>query len=744
METVGRVFRLFGRKPVKKLYLCVSITLREYIFMINNDITRIIAEQTSLRPVQIEHTVALIEDGATVPFISRYRKEATGNLDEVQIAAVKDLLESQKALEARKQTILATIEKQGALTAELRQRIAQTWDATELEDIYLPYKRKRKTRATAAKEKGLEPLTHQLLKLQAANNVASMAQPYVKGEVASIDDALQGARDIIAEIVSEDEKARNTVRKQFRRYAVISSHIIKGKEEEAAKYRTYFDFKERLNRCSSHRLLAMRRGEAEGYLKVSIRPDDNGECEERLERLFVHGRGEAAQQVALAVADACKRLLLPSIETEFATESKRRADEEAIQVFTSNLRELLLAAPLGQKRILAIDPGFRTGCKVVCLDSEGNLLHNETIYPHPPHAQRNLATRKLCSLIEQYKIEAIAIGNGTAGRETEDLIHSLPIAKSIEIHAVNEDGASVYSASPLARKEFPEYDVTVRGAVSIGRRLMDPLAELVKIEPRSIGVGQYQHDVNQGELKKSLDATVEHCVNTVGVNLNTAGAPLLQYVSGLSLKLAQNIVDYRAANGAFASRQALKAVARMGEKTFEQCAGFLRIPSSENPLDNTAVHPESYYIVEKMAKDLNVSIAELIADKTLRNKIKLENYVNEKVGMPTLQDIMKELDKPGRDMRGKIKPFSFDSSIRTFEDLHEGMILPGIVTNVTKFGCFVDIGIHEDGLVHISELSDTYVADPSAIVKVNQQVKVRIKEIDAQRRRISLSMRGTE
>ena len=710
--------------------------------MTNKNIIQIIAEREGLRPIQVEHTVALIEDGATVPFISRYRKEVTGNLNEVQIASIKDLHESLKALEARKQTILTTIEKQDALTTELQKRIMASWDATELEDIYLPYKPKRKTRATIAREKGLEPLALQLLNGQATNNVADMARPYVKGEVTTTDEALQGARDIIAEQVSEDERARNTVRRQFRRYAVISSHVVKGKEEEAAKYRSYFDFYERLDRSSSHRLLAMKRGEAEGFLKVSIRPNDNGECEERLKRLYINGRGEAAKQVEQAVADANKRLLTPSIETEFAAESKKRADEEAIQVFTENLRELLLAAPLGQKRVLSIDPGFRTGCKVVCLDSEGNLLHNETIFPHPPQAQRSIAARKICTLVEQYKIDAIAIGNGTAGRETEDMVRSLPIAGKIKIYAVSEDGASVYSASTLARSEFPDYDVTVRGAVSIGRRLMDPLAELVKIEPRSIGVGQYQHDVDQAQLKKSLDATVEHCVNTVGVNLNTAGVTLLQYVSGLGKKLAQNIVDYRTTNGAFPSRLTLKKVARMGEKAFEQCAGFLRIPSSENPLDNTAVHPESYYIVEKMAKDQGVNIAELIANKPLRDKIDLKNYINEKIGLPTLQDIMKELDKPGRDMRGNIKEFSFDGTVRTFEDLREEMILPGIVTNVTKFGCFVDIGIHENGLVHISELSDTYVTNPSDIVRVHQQVKVRVKEVDTGRRRISLSMKG--
>ncbi len=712
--------------------------------MTDKDIIRIIAEREGLSYIQTEHTVALLEDGATIPFISRYRKEATGNLNEVQIASVKDLNETLKALEARKQTILATIEKQGALTTELRQRIAASWDATELEDIYLPYKPKRKTRARVAKEKGLEPLALQLLERQAANDVTAMARPYIKGDVATADEALQGARDIIAERVSEDEKARNTIRRQFRRYAVISSHVVKGKEEEAANYRSYFDFAERLDRSSSHRLLAMRRGEAEGYLKVSIRPDDNGECEERLKRLYVHGRGEAAHQVEQAVADANKRLLQPSIETEFAAESKKRADDEAIQVFATNLRELLLAAPLGQKRVLAIDPGFRTGCKVVCLDSEGCLLHNETIFPHPPQAQRNVAARKLSTLIEQYKIEAVAIGNGTAGRETEDLVRSLPVAGKVEIYAVNEDGASVYSASALARSEFPEYDVTVRGAVSIGRRLMDPLAELVKIEPRSIGVGQYQHDVNQTELKKSLDATVEYCVNTVGVNLNTAGTALLKYVSGLGEKTAQNIVDYRTENGAFTSRMSLKKVSRMGEKAFEQCAGFLRIPHSENPLDNTAVHPESYPIVEKMARDQGVSIAGLIADKNLRRKINLNDYTDGKVGLPTLQDIMDELDKPGRDMRGRIRQFSFDASVRSFEDLREGMILNGIVTNVTKFGCFVDIGVHENGLVHISELSNSFVTDPSAIVKVNQQVKVKIKAIDVPRRRISLSMKEAE
>lgn len=615
------------------------------------DFHRMISAVLGISEKQISQTLGLLENGATIPFISRYRKEVTGGLDEVQIESIKTHYEKLSETAKRKETILSTIQEQGKLTAELQKRIEETWENTLLEDIYLPYKPKRKTRAEAARQKGLEPLAT-LLMLQREPHPEERAAGYVKGDVKNVEDALKGARDIIAEHVSEDERARNSVRSSFVRQGTLTAKVVKGKEEEAAKYRDYFDYSESLRRCSSHRLLAIRRAEAEGLLKVSISPNDE-ECAERLERQFVRSNNACGQQVAEAVQDAYKRLLKPSIETEFATQSKERADEEAIKVFAENLRQLLLASPLGQKRVMGIDPGFRTGCKVVCLDAQGNLLHNENIYPHPPVSKQKEAFAKLQMMMESYKIDAVAIGNGTASRETEEFLKHQRFNRDVQIFIVSEQGASIYSASKIARDEFPDYDVTVRGAVSIGRRLMDPLAELVKIDPKSIGVGQYQHDVDQTKLKKSLDQTVENCVNLVGVNLNTASSHLLTYISGLGPQLAQNIVNYRAENGAFTSRKELMKVPRMGAKAFEQCAGFLRIPQAKNPLDNTAVHPESYCIVEQMAKDLDCSVAELIASRELRLKINPERYLSPTVGMPTLKDILQELDKPGRDPRDR-------------------------------------------------------------------------------------------
>ena len=701
---------------------------------------KMISGLSGISEKQISSTLHLLGEGATIPFISRYRKEATGGLDEVQIEQIKEQHDKLCDIAKRKETILGTITEQGKLTAELEKRINDTWNPTELEDIYLPYKPKRKTRAEAARQKGLEPLATLLL-LQRENNLSARAASFVKGEVKDVEDALKGARDIIAEQVNEDERARNAVRNQFSRQAEINAKVVKGKEEEAAKYRDYFDFSEPLKRCTSHRLLAIRRAEAEGLLKVSITPDDEA-CIERLERQFVRGNNECSEQVSEAAIDAYKRLLKPSIETEFAAQSKEKADDEAIRVFTENLRQLLLAAPLGQKRVLAIDPGFRTGCKVVCLDAQGNLLHNENIYPHPPVGKTGEAASKLRKMVEAYQIEAISIGNGTASRETEAFINQQTFDRQIPVFVVREQGASIYSASKIARDEFPDYDVTVRGAVSIGRRLMDPLAELVKIDPKSIGVGQYQHDVDQTKLKKALDQTVENCVNLVGVNLNTASSHLLTYISGLGPQLAQNIVNYRAENGAFNSRKELMKVPRMGAKAFEQCAGFLRIPGAKNPLDNTAVHPESYHIVEQMAKDLKCTVNELIADKELRRKINISNYVTPVVGLPTLQDIMQELEKPGRDPRKTIKVFEFDKNVRTIADLREGMILPGIVGNITNFGAFVDIGIKENGLVHLSQLAERYISDPTEIVSIHQHVMVRVMNVDTDRKRIQLSMIG--
>lgn len=699
---------------------------------------RMISAALGISEKQIGHTLDLLEDGATIPFISRYRKEATGGLDEVQIEAIKTHYEKLNETAKRKETIINTISEQGKMTPELQKRIDETWDSTILEDIYLPYKPKRRTRAEVARQKGLEPLAT-LLMLQREPNPEKRAEAYVKGEVKDAEDALKGARDIIAEQVSEDEQARNTVRFAFSRQAVITAKVVKGKETEADKYRDYFEFSKPLKKCTSHQLLAIRRAEAEGLLKVSISPDDE-ECVERLERRFVRSNNPCGEQVAEAVQDAYKRLLKSSIETEFAAQSKEQADEEAIRVFVQNLRQLLLASPLGQKRVMGIDPGFRTGCKVICLDAQGNLLHNENIYPHAPVHKTAEAVSKIQKMVEAYQIEAIAVGNGTASRETEDFLKHQTFRQDIQVFVVSEQGASIYSASKIARDEFPEYDVTVRGAVSIARRLMDPLAELVKIDPKSIGVGQYQHDVDQTKLKKSLDLTVESCVNLVGVNLNTASSHLLTYISGLGPQLAQNIVNYRAENDAFTSRKQLMKVPRMGAKAFEQCAGFLRIPQAENPLDNTAVHPESYCIVEQMAKDLGCSVAELIASKELRLKIKPEKYLTPTVGMPTLKDILQELEKPGRDPRGPIKIFEFDKNVRTINDLREGMELPGIVGNITNFGAFVDIGIKENGLIHLSQLADHFVSDPNEIVSIHQHVRVKVLSVDMDRKRIALKL----
>lgn len=705
--------------------------------------SQMIADALKLPVHRVENTLKLLQGGATIPFISRYRKEATGGLDEVQISEISSRYEKLLELSKRKETIQSTIESLGKLTDDLRRRIDGCWDATELEDIYLPYKPKRKTRAEAARQKGLEPLAAWLM-LQRGNALDAYVKNFVKGEVKNEEDALKGARDIIAEQVNEDEQARNQIRHQFSRQAVISAKVVKGKEtdEAAAKYRDYFDFSEPLKRCSSHRLLAIRRGEAEGILKVSITPSDETECTDRLERRFVRGNNECSRQVCEAVNDAYKRLLKPAIETEFAALSKEKADDEAIRVFAGNLRQLLLAPPLGQKRVLGIDPGFRTGCKVVCLDAQGTLLHNEAIYPHPPKSEYHLAGRKLVKLVEQYRIEAIAIGNGTASRETEQFVTSQRFDREIQVFVVSEDGASIYSASKTARDEFPDYDVTVRGAVSIGRRLMDPLAELVKIDAKSIGVGQYQHDVDQTKLKEALDQTVESCVNLVGVNVNTASSHLLTYVSGLGPVLAKNIVDYRTANGPFRSRRELLKVPRMGAKAFEQCAGFLRIPHAENPLDNSAVHPESYPIVERMAADLHCSVSDLIANRELRSRISPEKYVTDTVGLPTLTDILQELEKPGRDPRQKIQVFEFDKNVRTIDDVQEGMELPGIVTNITNFGCFVDLGIKEKGLIHVSQLADRFVSDPTTVVSIHQHVRVRVIGVDRERKRIALTMKG--
>ena len=712
--------------------------------------TQLIANELHLQEHAVENTLKLLDEGCTIPFISRYRKERTGGLDEVQITAISNRCEQLQEIAKRKETVIKTITELEKMTPELQKRINDCWEATVLEDIYLPYKPKRRTRAQVAREQGLEPLAT-LLMLQREPHPEQAAKRFVRGDITDIASALHGAQDIIAEQVSEEEGSRNQIRAAFRREAFIVSKVVKAKKDtdEAAKYADYFDWEEPLRRCSSHRLLAMRRGENEGILRVSITIDDE-EAVNRLQRHYVHGNGACQRFVAEAVEDGYKRLLYPSIETEFANISKEKADEEAINVFTENLRQLLLGAPLGQKRVMGIDPGFRTGCKVVCLDAQGNLLHHEAIFPHPPVNHRMQATVHVQQMITDYHIEAIAIGNGTASRETkefvEDCIQSLPSlfgeGSGVRLFVVSEDGASVYSASKVAREEFPDEDVTVRGAVSIGRRLMDPLAELVKIDPKSIGVGQYQHDVDQTKLKHSLDQTVESCVNLVGVNLNTASQHLLMYVSGLGPTLAKNIVDYRKENGAFTSRAQLKKVPRLGPAAFQQCAGFLRIPQAKNPLDNSAVHPESYGIVEQMAKDQHCTVIDLINDKEKRDAIDIRHYVTTETGLPTLTDIMRELEKPGRDPREQIEEFEFDPNIQTIEDLQEGMELPGIVTNITNFGAFVDIGVHQDGLVHISQLSDKYVSDPTKVVRLHQHVRVRVIGIDLRRNRISLSMKG--
>ena len=727
--------------------------------------TKLISTELHLQEHAVENTLKLLDEGCTIPFISRYRKERTGGLDEVQITSISNRLEQLQEIAKRKETIIKTITEQQKMTPELQKRIDDCWESTVLEDIYLPYKPKRRTRAQVAREQGLEPLA-QLLLLQREQDPKRAAQRFVRDGLA-VADCLKRAQDIIAEQMSEDERSRNQVRSAFRREAFIESKVVKAKKDsdEAQKYSDYFEWEEPLKRCSSHRLLAMRRGESEGILRVSITIDDD-EAVERLQRNYVRGNGACQRLVAEAIEDGYKRLLLPSIETEFMNLSKQKADEEAIRVFAENLRQLLLGAPLGQKRVMGIDPGFRTGCKVVCLDAQGNLLHHEAIFPHPPINHRMQATMHLQDMVKKFQIEAIAIGNGTASRETKEFVEDvikgarseghgarentkpslssspLPPAPCPSIFVVSEDGASVYSASKVARDEFPDEDVTVRGAVSIGRRLMDPLAELVKIDPKSIGVGQYQHDVDQSQLKHTLDQTVESCVNLVGVNLNTASQHLLTYVSGLGPVLAQNIVDYRKENGAFTSRAQLKKVPRLGPAAYQQCAGFLRIPDAKNPLDNSAVHPESYHVVEQMAKDQHCSVSDLISDATKRSQIDIKQYVTDEVGLPTLTDIMKELEKPGRDPREQIEEFEFDNSVQTIEDLHEGMELPGIVTNITNFGAFVDIGVHQDGLVHVSQLANKYVSDPTQVVRLHQHVRVRVIGVDLRRQRISLSMKN--
>ena len=702
-------------------------------------IISLIAKSLNISQKNVESTVKLLGDGATIPFISRYRKEATGGLDEVQIANIKEMNEKLLELEKRKEFIIKSISEQEKLTPELETQISESWDSTEIEDIYLPFKPKRQTRAEKARKKGLEGLAKWLMDQQ-SGSVSSKASEFINDEVSDVEDALQGARDIIAEWVNEDARARQIVRNIFSREAVITSKVVNGKEQEGEKYADYFDFAAPLAKCPSHRLLAIRRGESEGFLRVSISADED-KCLDRLVPRYAKNDTEAADHVEDAVTDAYKRLLKPSIETEFAALSKEKADESAIAVFAENLRQLLLSPPLGQQRILGIDPGFRTGCKLVCLDEQGNLLHNETIYPHPPQNEFSKAGNKVVKMVSTYKIDAIAIGNGTASRETERFITNLRYEKEVKVFVVSENGASVYSASKIAREEFPDYDVTVRGAVSIGRRLSDPLAELVKIDPKSIGVGQYQHDVDQNKLKRSLDQTVESCVNLVGVNLNTASKHLLTYVSGLGDSLAQNIIDYRSENGPFQSRKELKKVPRLGPKAFEQSVGFLRIPDAKNPLDNSAVHPESYSVVERMAKDLNTTVKELINNKSLIDSIEINKYKTDSVGEETLTDILQELEKPGRDPRSKVQVLEFDPNIRTINDLKEGMILPGIVTNITNFGCFVDVGIKENGLVHISEMANRFISNPSEVVSLHQHVNAKVLSVDLERKRIQLSLK---
>lgn len=709
-----------------------------------NEYANIIATSLELNQTKVANTLALLDEGCTIPFISRYRKEKTGGLDEVQIANISQWKDKLTELAKRKETICKTIDEQGKLTPELKSRIDNTWDSTTLEDIYLPYKPKRRTRAQVARQQGLEPLAQTIL-LQREPNPQSVARAYVKGDVKDVEAAIKGAQDIIAETISENEQTRQQVRNAFKREAIISSKVIAAKKDEegAQKYTDYFDFSEPLRRCNGNRLLAMRRGESEGFLRVSISIDGE-ETTERLQRHYVRGRGACAQLVEEAVADAYKRLIEPSVENEFAAASKEKADEEAIGVFSLNLRQLLLAAPLGQKRVMGVDPGIRTGCKVVCLDAQGNLLYHDVVYPFTPRGNEQAAKTQFQKIANRFKVDAIAVGNGTASRETADILRQAGNAAEprIPVYVVSEDGASVYSASKTARDEFPDEDVTVRGAVSIGRRLMDPLAELVKIDPKSIGVGQYQHDVDQAKLKKSLDTTVESCVNLVGVNVNTASVHLLTYISGLGPTLAKNIVDYRRDNGAFTSRAQLKKVPRLGPAAFEQCAGFLRVDGAKNPLDNSAVHPERYTVVESMAKDMGCSVGQLIGNNEKIRQIPLAKYVTAEVGMPTLNDIVAELEKPGRDPREDLEEFAFDERVHTIADLVPGMLLPGIVTNITKFGAFVDVGVHQDGLVHVSQLANRYVADPAEVVKLHQHVQVKVVEVDTRRNRISLTMKG--
>ena len=709
-----------------------------------NEYANIIATSLELNQTKVANTLALLDEGCTIPFISRYRKEKTGGLDEVQIANISQWKDKLTELAKRKETICKTIDELGKLTPELKSRIDNTWDSTTLEDIYLPYKPKRRTRAQVARQQGLEPLAQTIL-LQREPNPQNVARAYVKGDVKDVEAAIKGAQDIIAETVSENEQTRQQVRNAFKREAIISSKVIAAKKDEegAQKYTDYFNFSEPLCRCNGNRLLAMRRGESEGFLRVSISIDGE-ETTERLQRHYVRGRGACAQLVEEAVADAYKRLIEPSVENEFAAASKEKADEEAIGVFSLNLRQLLLAAPLGQKRVMGVDPGIRTGCKVVCLDAQGNLLYHDVVYPFTPRGNEQAAKAKFQKIANRFKVDAIAVGNGTASRETADILRQAGNAAEprIPVYVVSEDGASVYSASKTAREEFPNEDVTVRGAVSIGRRLMDPLAELVKIDPKSIGVGQYQHDVDQTKLKKSLDTTVESCVNLVGVNVNTASVHLLTYISGLGPTLAKNIVDYRRDNGAFTSRAQLKKVPRLGPAAFEQCAGFLRVDGAKNPLDNSAVHPERYTVVESMAKDMGCSVGQLIGNNEKIRQIPLAKYVTAEVGMPTLNDIVAELEKPGRDPREDLEEFAFDERVHTVADLVPGMLLPGIVTNITKFGAFVDVGVHQDGLVHVSQLANRYVADPAEVVKLHQHVQVKVVEVDTRRNRISLTMKG--
>ena len=703
---------------------------------------QIISNELNISLKQVTNTVKLLNGGATVPFISRYRKEQTGSLNEVQITDIRDRLNKLEELAKRKETVLSTIEEQGKLTNELRKRIEDCYNPIELEDIYLPYKPKRRTKATIAREKGLEPLA-EIIMQQHEQNINGVAERFKTVEVPTIEDALAGARDIIAEWISENERARNIVRRHFKRSAVIKSKVVKGKETEGVKYSNYFAWDEPVIKCASHRFLAMRRGQTEGFLKVSIAPNADDVLDD-LSAAFIKFDNASADQVDLAIEDSYKRLIEPSIENEFTSELKAKADDEAIRVFADNLRQLLLAAPLGQKNVLAIDPGYRTGCKLVCLDSQGNLIHNETIYPHAPQNETGKAMSKVSALVETYKIDAIAIGNGTASRETESFVKRIRFNRVVRVFVVSEDGASIYSASAVAREEFPEYDVTVRGAASIGRRLMDPLAELVKIDPKSIGVGQYQHDVDQNKLKQGLDTVVESCVNHVGVNLNTASKHLLTYISGLGPQLAKNIVDFRRENGDFISRSQLKKVPRLGDKAFEQCAGFLRIANAKNPLDNSAVHPESYHVAEQMANDLSCTVADLLKDEELRKKIDIKKYVTSTIGLPTLRDIMNELAKPGRDPRKGIKVFEFAEGVYSIDHLKVGMVLPGIVTNITNFGAFVDVGVKQDGLVHISQMADRFVSNPNDIVKLHQHVMVKVLEVDIARKRIQLAMKGLE